>query len=267
MATLHLLIVFLIIDRSLAGLRASPSAVSIQRTRYESSSSTCGQFSALHRSQIGSFGLTKTRYHHESCTSTSNEHNTPNSLKSVLSIRGGASSTSTNNAVQSVLKSILACSSIPSPIKQLIEMICQFIESLTGFKVLPRVDKKKNSKSNKTKTKEKELIREAVTVGKRNRSKSIDDDMENNDEVVKPVRKKHKGNRKSESATDGDTQIQTATTSSEGVTITSAKLDTATKKSNPTRPDAASKKFLSNNLKSYTIMDHHPLHARQYHLC
>ena len=254
MATLHLLIVFLIINRSLAGLRASPSAVSIQRTRYESSSSTCGQFSALHRSQIGSFGLTKTRYHHVSCTSTSNEYNTPNSLKSVLSIRGGASSTSTNNAVQSVVKSILACSSIPSPIKQLIEMICQFIESLTGFKVSPRVEKKKNSKANKTKTKEKELIREAVTVGKRkrNRSKRIDDDMEDNDEVVKPVRKKLKGNRKSESATDGDPQIQIVTPAAVGVTITSTtKTDTAsTKKSNPTRPDAASKKFLSNNLKS-----------------
>ncbi|KAL7426173.1 hypothetical protein ACHAXH_000320 [Discostella pseudostelligera] len=247
MATLHLLFVFLIIDRSLAGLRASPSAVStqIQRTRNESSTSACGQFSvasALHQSQIGSFGLTKTRYHHESSTSASNEYNTPNSFESVLSIRGGASSTTTNNAVQSVVKSILACSSIPSPIKQLIEMVCQFIESLTGFKVLPRAGKKKNSKSIKTKTKEKELLREAVTVGKRkrNRSKSIDDDMEDNDGVVQLVRKEQKGNRKSESAADV------------GETITSTtKPETAsTKKSKPTRPDAASKKFLSNNLKS-----------------
>ena len=83
--------------------------------------------------------------HDGSPMQTINQANNNNSpLDSVLSIRGGASSSS-NNAVQSIMKSILA-SSLPSPIKQIIEMICQFIENLTGFKLLPEPEQKKQKK-------------------------------------------------------------------------------------------------------------------------
>ena len=73
---------------------------------------------------------------------------TKTNLESLLSIRGGASSSSSNNnAIQNIIKSILDFPSLPSPIKQIIEMICQFIESITGFKVLPSVEKKRKTKS------------------------------------------------------------------------------------------------------------------------
>jgi len=103
-------------------------------------------------------------------------------LESLFSIRGGASSTtSNNNAIQSIIKSILDFPSLPSPIKQIIEMICQFIEGITGFKVLPSVEKKKKTKSKakksssrskeKKKEEEEEVLVEEFSVSTKKRKK------------------------------------------------------------------------------------------------
>ncbi len=258
MAALCLLVAFLSVEGSLAGLATtshSSRTLKIRTNNYESLKRSNSEAASLyHRSrQIGGgfiFGWFKAYPHHNKLSSKSHAINTPECLDSVLSIRGGASSSSTNNAVQSILKSILASSSIPYHIKKLIEMVCHFIESLTGLKLLPCVEGKKKSKSNKTKSKETVLLREAMTVGtkKKFRSKRVDDDMVDEVGLENKARKKQSKNRKSKSTTDDDT-----TTSVAGVTITSTKPDivsTTNKSFNPKRPDAASKKFLYNNLKT-----------------
>ena len=264
MAALYLLLTCLLVEGSLGGL-LSTSSHSTRIQRFRANTLTDDDHStivaaSLHRSNQFGGGFIGTKLFYRRKMSSNSQGVIPprSHLNSVLAIRGGASSSSrNNNAIQCILKSILASSSIPLPIKQLIEMVCLFIESLTGFKVLPRVNEsKKKSKSNKTKSKEKALIEEAITVGKTktSRSKSINDDKEDNEEAVKSSRKKQSKNRKSDSTTDDDSMhTHKATNSVEGVTTTSAKPDTATptkKSSTPARPDEASKKFLSNNLKS-----------------
>jgi ubiquitin-conjugating enzyme E2 W len=253
---LYLLVVLLFVEGTTAGLSTSSHSsrtLKIRTNRYESLERVNPEAAALyHRSrQIGGgfiFGRAKAYYRHKKLSSKSHAINTQECLDSVLSIRGGASSSSTNNAVQSILKSILASSAIPSPIKKLIEMVCHFIESLTGLKVLPRVRGKKKSKSNKSK--ETVLLREAMAVGtkKKFRSKRNDDGMLDTVLLENIAWERQSKNRKSKTTTDDDT-----TTSVAGVTITSTKPDivsTTNKSFNPKHHDAASKKFLSNNLKS-----------------
>ena len=186
-------------------------------------------------------------YHGSVDTHITSSSSSPSSsdLESLLSIRGGASSSSTNNnAIQSIIKSILDFPSLPSPIKQIIEMICQFIESITGFKVMPSEEKKKKTKSKAKKSsssnrsrgkKEEEVLVEEVSVStkKRKKKRSSSNQKSEKVEVVEET---------SESTSDDEPRQQPI---KEEAPVVKKKPT-----SKPKRPDVASQKFLSNNLKS-----------------
>ena len=187
-----------------------------------------------------------TTYYHGSVDSSISEdtHITSPSpsktnLESLLSIRGGAASSSNNNAIQSIIKSILDFPSLPSPIKQIIEMICQYIESITGFKVLPSVEKKKkktkskakkSSSSSRSREKEEEVLVEEVSVNTKKRKKKRGSSNKKSEKVVEET---------SETTSDDEQPIE------EEAPVVKKKTPTK-----PKRPDVASQKFLSNNLKS-----------------
>jgi ubiquitin-conjugating enzyme E2 W len=158
-------------------------------------------------------------------------------LKSLLVLRGGSSST--NNAIQSAVKSILNSPSLPSPIKDLIEMICSFVESLTNWDILPLVEKKRTSKSKSKKNSKSEKTA--------SRSMEDSDDGVTNTVVAIVKRKKRKRSRRDDESNGGETSRNVAPTAlNGGGTAAVIKTIPATKNS----PDAASKQFLSNNLKS-----------------
>eukprot|EP00984_Skeletonema_dohrnii_P022387 scaffold11525_cov93-Skeletonema_dohrnii-CCMP3373.AAC.4 len=175
-----------------------------------------------------------------------------------LSIRGGGSSEP--NTVQTIVKSILSSSALPGPIKNFIAMICQLLESITGFHILPPVDKK--SKAKKRKPMSKEVLVEEVSVSarkKRTKKKVIESDNEEeaeDEEIVEttPVkRKKKKKTALSDSAevVKKDKEAPAAAAAEEVVVPQQSKpTTTTTKPKQPAKTDAASKKFLSNNLKS-----------------
>ena len=140
-----------------------------------------------------------------------------NALRSALKIRGGASSSTLQNTMQFMLDS-----SLPAPIKQFIQMICKLLEDLTGWKILP--EKSKKSKARKAQLDE--VLVEDVSL-KRRRSKS----------------------RHSKSRKDGDEDSTESCKESDDNTTTTIQAPTTTLKPKP-KADAASKKFLSNNLKS-----------------
>eukprot|EP00571_Detonula_confervacea_P002758 CAMPEP_0172325120 /NCGR_PEP_ID=MMETSP1058-20130122/53205_1 /TAXON_ID=83371 /ORGANISM="Detonula confervacea, Strain CCMP 353" /LENGTH=439 /DNA_ID=CAMNT_0013041585 /DNA_START=14 /DNA_END=1333 /DNA_ORIENTATION=+ len=278
----HMLVAFLLVEGSLARqslistssplLRAASrsrvqSTNAIQHSlRHKSNGATLerGQFSGLaflHRERRVSKASCKAigcsgghisagdEYFTQSQTS-SDGINRLNSLSSALSIRGGASS---DNAVQNILKSILT-SSLPTPIKQIIEMICQFIENLTGWKILPRVEEKKKPRSKRTRSKEKEALVEDVSaeVKKKPRSKRTSEKkVEDLEEVNTAVAQKKKRRRQVPSPATSE-PTETKETITEKAPETSKPTTTASPKKNPKpkRPDAASQKFLSNSLKS-----------------
>ncbi len=170
-----------------------------------------------------------------------------------LSIRGGGSSEP--NTVQTIVKSILSSSALPEPIKSFIAMICQLLESLTGFHILPPVEKK--SKAKKSKRKSKEVLVEEVSVSaKKKRTKKkklIDSDDEEatssvseNETVVEstPVKKKKK------KKTASSDSAEEAPAAEEVLPNQSKSTATTTKPTKPAKKDAASQKFLANNLKS-----------------
>ena len=176
-----------------------------------------------------------------------------NPLTQIFSIRGGASDTK----LQSIVRSMLASPSLPSPIKQFIEMVCKFLESVTGIKILPNKNELKKSKG-KRKSKAKVALVEEFSVGnkgssgdaptktrrsKREKSVVHNDDEIEPDVVVEKKRKK----KKTQSATP--TKTGAASTIKTDKPSTAAAAATTTTQPKP-RPDAASKKFLSNNLKS-----------------
>lgn len=187
----------------------------------------------------------------------------PKSLHAILSTRGGASSSSSsNNSVQIVLKSILASSSLPSPIKKAIEMISRFIEKLTGWNVLPRAEESgRRRRSKRTRPTEGEAIavEEAGGAGtkRKRRQKGTDDDLEEVRVAVvarKQKKRKPKEAKKPLASVSEESEATTATSKGAPATATSATANNAPPKQNPTtkpkRPDAASKKFLSNKMKS-----------------
>eukprot|EP00578_Thalassiosira_sp_NH16_P017526 CAMPEP_0181116362 /NCGR_PEP_ID=MMETSP1071-20121207/21909_1 /TAXON_ID=35127 /ORGANISM="Thalassiosira sp., Strain NH16" /LENGTH=426 /DNA_ID=CAMNT_0023200599 /DNA_START=78 /DNA_END=1358 /DNA_ORIENTATION=+ len=180
------------------------------------------------------------------------EYNSLNPLDSILSIRGGSSSS--NNVVQSFLKSFLASPSLPSPIKKLLETICQFIENLTGWKVLPRVETKK-SKSKKLKPKEKEGLDVGASTGtkKKRRSKSSEQEAEALVEVKAAVVQKKK-RRRSKSAEEPAPSVlkkpKEAVLERQSTAPTQITPLPKTSTPKPKRPDVASQKFLSNKIKS-----------------
>jgi len=181
-----------------------------------------------------------------------------------LSIRGGGSSEP--NTVQTIVKSILSSSALPGPIKNFIAMICQLLESITGFHILPPVDKK--SKAKKRKPMSKEVLVEEVSVSakkKRTKKKKVIES-ENEEEAsssasedekiaeTTPVkRKKKKKTASSDSAevVKKDKEAPAVAAAEEVVAPQQSKpTATTTKPKQPAKTDAASKKFLSNNLKS-----------------
>ncbi|KAL3810230.1 hypothetical protein ACHAXA_003027 [Cyclostephanos tholiformis] len=180
-------------------------------------------------------------------------------LDSLLSIRGGASSSShhENNAVQGVLKSILASTSLPSPIKRLIEIICGYIENLTDWKVLPRMKEDRKSKSKKTKSRVKSLFEEvSVGVGGATKKKRGDvEKMEDEEDIEMAVfaRKRRKRKQQAESASIDVPWTREGLIAKEESMVSAgvATTDTTTNHST-TSPstDAASRKFLSSSLKS-----------------
>lgn len=161
--------------------------------------------------------------------------------RSLLVLRGGSSPS--NNAIQCVVKSILNSPSLPSPIKDMIEMICSFIESLTNLRVLPhKVEKKRTSKSNKTKSKKTTKREKVIIVAC---TEDLDDEVTNTVTVV--TRKKKKRSRPEVESYGSETTSNVAhTVSKDGVTGVAIKAIPAT----PNRPNAASKHYLSNNLKT-----------------
>ena len=178
-----------------------------------------------------------------------------------LSIRGGGSSEP--NTVQTIVKSILSSSALPGPIKNFIAMICQLLESITGFHILPPVDKK--SKAKKRKPMSKEVLVEEVSVSakkKRTKKKKViesDNEEEAEDEEIVETtpakRKKKKKTASSDSAEvvkkDKEAPAAAAAAAEEVVVPQQSKpTATTTKPKQAAKTDAASKKFLSNNLKS-----------------
>ena len=182
-------------------------------------------------------------------------------LGSLLTIRGGASSSSHrgNNAVQGVIKSILASPSLPSPIKRLIEMICGYIENLTDWRVLPQIKEDRKSKSKKTKPREQSVVTGSsvgvggVTKVKRSGMEGTEDDSEKAD-VALLSRKRRKKRQKAVSTSIVEPQIREKLTAKEESRTAAGVETTDTKSNHPTTSspstDAASKKFLSSSLKS-----------------
>ncbi|KAL7536350.1 hypothetical protein ACHAXR_007101 [Thalassiosira sp. AJA248-18] len=294
-AFFYLLIAFLLVEGTLARKSLTPRLTTTSSTgaspllllrRYDAQSTD-----AIHRSHRRnhdsneSFGRSSTglaaflyRSRHVISNSASrkaivcNHHHADesaiNPLESILSIRGGASSSpSNNNAVQTILKSLMASPSLPAPIKQVIEMICQFIENLTGWKVLPRVEEIKQKKKHQSKSKKTTKSVEEVGVGatkKERRSKSRSETkVEDLDEVqMAAVAQKKKKKRKSQTTALEPKQVETSepkktkTTTSEKASPTTPTPPTTTPppppkpKPKPKRPDMASQKFLSNKMKS-----------------
>lgn len=173
-------------------------------------------------------------------------------VNTALSIRGGSSEP---NTVQTIVKSILSSSALPEPIKNFIAMICQLLESLTGFHILPPVEKK--SKAKKSKHKSKEVLVEEVSVSAKKKQtkkkKLIESDDEkaassaSEDETVvesTPVKKKKK------KKTASSDSAEEAPAAEEVVPNQSKSTTTTTKPTKPAKKDAASQKFLANNLKS-----------------
>ena len=162
-----------------------------------------------------------------------------NSLQSALKIRGGASSSTVQNFMRSILDS-----SLPEPIKQFIRMICKMIDDFTGFKLLP--DEKKKSKARKSKLKE--ALVEEVSVKRRSskpRQSKSRKPVDNNarESSIKTT------SALSEEETGSDDETVTTVTSNETNDVKTKSAIPATPKPKP-KADTASKKFLSNNLKS-----------------
>ena len=180
----------------------------------------------------------------------------------LLSIRGGgaAASDHDNNVIQSIIKSILDFPSLPSPIKNIIELICQFLESISGFKIMPNKEvmtKKKSSKAKKKKStgakqqqSRKKVLVEEVSVGVASTTKKKKKRRAKQEEVkMTSVAQKIKVDEE-ESELSDDEEEEEQSTVKEKASATLPTTTTSKPKPNKSKPDAASQKFLSNNLKS-----------------
>ncbi|KAL7531755.1 hypothetical protein ACHAWF_003899, partial [Thalassiosira exigua] len=186
----------------------------------------------------------------------------PDSLRPAISVRGGASS-SHENAAQKVLKSLLASPSLPSLVKSAIEAICRFVESLTGWSVLPWPEKKRAKAKKKGRPREegdrkKEVLVEKAASGAsrgRSRRSSSRGDL---DEVERAVETKTKKRKKPKAkSVSSDSEEVEATTILEASEEEAEKAEVSTigasktaPPKKPKRPDAASQKFLANKMKS-----------------
>jgi ubiquitin-conjugating enzyme E2 W len=196
-----------------------------------------GRLAFIHRYPAANMGKPSAVSSHINLSTTKH-----NQLQSALSIRGGASS----NKVQSIIQSILD-SSLPEPIKRIILMICKLLEDLTGFDILPQVETKK-SKAGKLKAKD-VLIEEVSSKrkgGKSRQSKCRKSEVEDDANVASPTTTKSvAADKKVDESANDESEAEDATENeSKDTTITTPTP------SKPKKTDAASKKFLSNNLKS-----------------
>lgn len=165
-------------------------------------------------------------------------------LGTILSIRGGAS----DSKIQTIVRSILSSQSLPSPIKQFIQLVCKLVENITGMRILPS---KKEPRKSKSKRRVEEVFVEEVsvkTIGTKTRrpksKKNLPEEVEEGIVASEP-RKKKQITSSAKSSTKSTPKVATDESSS-------TKNDEPSKLAKKTnaRPDAASKKFLSNNLKS-----------------
>lgn len=169
-------------------------------------------------------------------------------VDSALSVRGGGGSVEPN-MVQTIVKSLLSSSALPEPIKNFIEMICQLLESITGWGILPPVEKKSKAKKGKPKSKEVLVEEVSVTAKKKRTKKKRLDESPTVEEVSSKAAASAKSKKKTKMSSLSDAEIspkeeaQVKESSQPKPTVT-------TKPKQTTKTDAASKKFLSNNLKS-----------------
>ena len=179
-------------------------------------------------------------------------------VNAALSIRGGGSSEP--NTVQTIVKSILSSAVLPAVVKKFVAMICQLLESVTGFPILTPVEQKSKAKKRKH-NKSKEMLVEEVSVSakkKRTKKKMMaesDDEeasSESEDESIvetAPVKRKKKKKVASSDSAEVAKKEKEVPAAEEVVPQQSNPTTTTTKPTNPAKTDAASKKFLSNNLK------------------
>mmetsp|Transcript_13040 Transcript_13040/g.27750 ORF Transcript_13040/g.27750 Transcript_13040/m.27750 type:complete len:443 (-) Transcript_13040:308-1636(-) len=164
-------------------------------------------------------------------------------LGTILSIRGGAS----DSKMQNIVRSILSSQSLPSPIKQFIQLVCKLVENITGMRILP--SKKETRKSNGKRRVNEVFVEETIgTKARRPKSqKNLPEEVAEEIEcaIDSEPRKKKKITSSAKSNTKSTPNVATDESSS-------TKKDEPSKLAKKTnaRPDAASKKFLSNNLKS-----------------
>ena len=161
-----------------------------------------------------------------------------NSLQSMLTIRGGASP----NTVQSIVHSIME-SSLPASIKQLMQLIFKLLEDVTGWKILP--EKGKKSKARKGKAKE-VLVEEVHSTRKSAKSRQSKSRKQEKD-VAKSIARPQTGAANDE---DSDNETTITTESNEHTSVDDTKTTAPSTPKPKPKTDAASKKFLSNNLKS-----------------
>lgn len=187
-----------------------------------------GRLAFLHRSR----GISITLYQTTQTTPTPSTakciESNHNALGSALTLRGGASSTTLQNMMESMLNS-----SLPAPIKQLIQMICKLLEDLTGWKMFPEKSKKAKAKAKKAQLDEVLVEDVSLKRGSKSRhSKSCKVGDEDRTESFKET-------KAAESIKEDDSDDDNTTTTIQATTMTL--------KPKP-KADAASKKFLSNNL-------------------
>jgi ubiquitin-conjugating enzyme E2 W len=198
-----------------------------------------GRLAFIHRNPANTNEIkTPAASHFNPSISTTNNQ----MMQSALTIRGGASSSP--NKVQSIIQSILDSSVLPEPIKQIILTLCKLIEDLTGFNILPEV-KTRKSKAGKRKAKD-VLVEEVSTKrrgGKSRQSKSRKSEVEDDVNVSSSTKTKSE-------AEDGDSEAEDATRNKSKEEEATTKSTTKTPTPSKPKTDAASKKFLSNNLKS-----------------
>ena len=260
----RLLVAFLLVERSVAAAagrqRARPLVSSAHALRRKSShDNTKSPF--LHRPRTssassrvlfdcrGGASEMSTIFRNECSTGMAFAAKSRAISETIFSTRGGA--TSSNTMVQTIVKSLLNSSMLPAPIKNAIEIVCQFIENLTGLGVLPRPEpRKQNKKKSKAKKQRDILVEEVSSAGATKAKTRRSDTMKSEDlngDTANAGKKKRKRKSLSESPSlTPETRATTTATDSKP----KSQAHQQTGKPKPTKPDAASKKFLSNDIKS-----------------
>ncbi|KAL7482847.1 hypothetical protein ACHAW6_008504 [Cyclotella cf. meneghiniana] len=163
-------------------------------------------------------------------------------ISSALTIRGGGSST---NTVQNLLNSIMESPSLPTPIKQFIRMICKLLEDLTGWTILIPKSVVKKSKAGKLDSTE--VMAEKVHSRKKNKKSHQSKARRAHSAGTKTISSANAHeDTASQEGSKAEANISTKSNNNSSNTDATPKATSAL----PKPPDAASKKFLSNNIKS-----------------